>query len=515
MLPPQQIAVIVGIGEITDRNREPADVAEPTELIARALLAAGEDAGEGWLDRLDSIDLVALTSWRYRDPVRDICTRLAISPAIATNSRRGGETPVRLLYEAALKVVSGERRACAVVGGEAANARARARKGRVELPWTPMPSPAETADFPGLSTVRSPLAERYDMLEPSRIYPLYETASQAAWLQTPAAAHRESARLWERYASVASDNPSAWIRNAPDAATIGTIGPDNRLLNWPYPKLMVANPSVNQAAAFIVTSLAEARAAGVDEAKLVYILDGASANEPDDFLHRDRYDRSAAQEAVLGNIVERAGGVESISFMELYSCFPVVPKMALRFMGIDPAAAAPSVTGGLTFFGGPLHNYMSHAICAMVRALRSSDAATGLLYGQGGYVTKHRAVLLGTGAPEAALRSDPSVQREADALRGPVPLLCPDYTGPATIEAYTVKYARDGEPVDGTLVLRTPSGDRTMASVPADDRGTLALLQSCERSAVGLTGTVTFEPDGRACWAPLLDAARERREVAS
>ena len=515
MLPPQQIAVIVGIGEVTDHNRDPAQVPEPTELIARALRAAGEDAGDGWLKRLDSINLVALTSWRYHDPVRDICARLGIAPAHAVNSRRGGETPVRLLHEAALRVISGEHKACAIIGGEATNARTRARKARVELPWTPMPAPADSVEFPGLSTVRSPLAERYDMLEPSRIYPLYETASQAAWNQTPAAAHTESARLWERYAKVASVNPFAWISDAPSAEKISTIDPDNRLINWPYPKLMVANPSVNQAAAFIVTTLAEARAAGIAEERLVYVLGGAAANEPDDFLHRDRYDRSAAQEAVLGTVIEQAGGVAAVSYMELYSCFPVVPKMALRFLGIDPEEAVPSVAGGLTFFGGPLHNYMSHAICAMVRALRTNRGAIGLLYGQGGYVTKHHAVLLGTQPPEHVLSPDPSVQAQADALRGPSPAVREAYSGPAAIEAFTVKYARDGEPLQGTLVLRTPAGERTMASVPAEDSDTLALLQSSDRNAVGVAGTVTLEPDGLAHWTPRMCAAAAPRGVAS
>jgi len=509
MLPAERIAVVAGIGEITDRNRDPAKVPEPTALIAQALRAAAADAGESWLGRLDSIDLVALSSWRYENPVGDICAQVGIVPARAVNSRRGGETPLRLLHEAALKVISGECRACAVVGGESTNARTKARRTGIQLPWTPMPTPGAAAEFAGSSTVRSVLAERYDMLEPSRIYPLYETASQATWGQSPAEAHLESAKLWARYAKAASTNPFAWIDKAPDAETIASVGIDNRLINWPYPKLMVANPSVNQAAGFIVTTLAEAQAAGIAGERLVYVLAGAAANEPDDFLHRDRYDRSAAQEAVLREVVDRAGGTEKLSFMELYSCFPVVPKMALRFLGLDTEAVVPSVTGGLTFFGGPLHNYMSHAICAMVRALRRSRPALGLLYGQGGYVTKHHALLLGTKPPHDVLPPNPSVQAAADAMRGPSPRVRNDYAGPATIEAFTVQYAMDGQPLHGTLVLRTPAGERTMASVPAEDRETSSLLQSWDRNPIGRIGTVSIAPDGHANWAPLAVTAGE------
>src|SRR5438477_5586120 len=40
----------------------------------------------------------------------------------------------------------------------------------------------------------------------------------------------------------------------------------------------------------------------------------------------------------------------------------------------------------------PLNTYMTHAACAMVRKLRSG-AKLGLLYGQGGFVTKHHALV--------------------------------------------------------------------------------------------------------------------------
>ncbi|MEC3909530.1 acetyl-CoA acetyltransferase [Sphingobium sp. CR2-8] len=472
-------------------------------MIAKALQNADADAGGGWLEKLDSVDLVALTSWRYTNPVGDICAKVGIAPALATNSRRGGETPVRLLHEAALEVVRGEHRACAIVGGEATNARAQARKSGAKLPWSDMAPSDQSAQFAGLSTVRSPLAERYAMLDPASIYPLYETASHAAWDLSPAQAHDESAKLWALYAQAAGDNPSAWMETPPSAETIGTIGPDNRLINWPYPKLMVANPSVNQASAFIVTTLAHARNAGIPEDKLVYILGGAAANEPANFLDRDRYDRSTAQEAVLSAALAQVGGVEELTFMELYSCFPIVPKMALRFMGIEQDQAAPSVTGGLTFFGGPLHNYMSHAICAMVRALRAHPHSSGLLYGQGGYVTKHHALLLGSDAPQDTLAADWSVQAEADRNRGPSPQVREDYAGPATLEAFTVRHSRDGEPDQGIVVVRTPAGERTLARVPGHYRETIDLLEAWDRSPVGTDGMITLCDDGDAVWQPL------------
>src|SRR3546814_19822263 len=121
-------------------------------------------------------------------------------------------------------------------------------------------------------------------------------ATQAAWQQTPAQAQAESAQLWAQYAAVAAGNEHAWIRKAPDAATIATVNDQNRLINWPYPKFMVANPSVNQAAGVIVTSLALARAAGVPDDRIIHLWGGAADKEPEDYLKRDDYTHSTAQE---------------------------------------------------------------------------------------------------------------------------------------------------------------------------------------------------------------------------
>src|SRR5216110_3170123 len=95
------------------------------------------------------------------------------------------------------------------------------------------------------------------------------------------------------------------------------------------------------------------------------------------------------------------------------------PKMARRTLGLG-TEVQPTVTGGLTFFGAPLNTYMTHAACAMVRKLRNG-AKLGLLYGQGGFVTKHHALVLSRQAPKEALAQDTSVQAEADRNRRKVP----------------------------------------------------------------------------------------------
>ena len=500
---PETMPVIVGIGELVDRPANVADALEPLALMVEAMRAANADAGGGLLQRIESIELIASVTWRYADPVGQLCKRLGIDPIRKVHASGGGETPTRLIHEAAMRIARGEQKVAAIVGGEAMNARTRARKDKVHLNWTPPAAREDTTKFPSSGSQFSPVAKKLGLIDPAQVYPLYEMAVQAAWGQTPEQAQAESARLWAQYASVAAQNPCAWNKKAPSAEAIATVDEDNRMICWPYPKWMVANPQVNQAAAVIVASLAAARAAGVPDDRVVHIWGGALAIESEDYLKRDRYDHSTAQATALQSAVSLVGGdAKRFDRMELYSCFPVIPKMALRSLGLDPAAHPPTVAGGLTFFGGPLHNYMSHAVCAMVRALRAAPHEIGLLYGNGGYVNKHHTLVVSAQPPAHPIDTDLSaqIQAQADAARGLVPELADDYQGPASVETYTVVYARDGRPLRGVVVGRTSDGRRVLAVVAPDDDQTMSLLLSTDRSAVGAGGHVRIDAFGEHVW---------------
>ncbi|PZU64773.1 MAG: hypothetical protein DI540_19320 [Sphingobium sp.] len=170
--------------------------------------------------------------------------------------------------------------------------------------------------------------------------------------------------------------------------------------------------------------------------------------------------------------------------------------VARRSLGLG-ADIEPSVTGGLSFFGGPLSNYMLHAACAMVRRLRGGG--TGLLYGQGEFVTKHHALLLSADAAPQPLAQDYSVQADADRRRGAVPPLVEPAPGLAQVETATILYRRDGAVDQGVVVLRTTGGARTLASVSAEDQATLSRITDDSRFPVGLAGRIAADGD-RMIW---------------
>src|SRR6202049_4511843 len=459
-LPADRIPVIVGVGEITDRTTDVAEGLEPLTLLEQALKRAETDSGGKLLGEIASLDVVNFLSWRYRDPEKQLADRLGITPAHLYYGPVGGESPIRYLHEAAQRIARGECSVAAICGAEAQSTATKAQRAGIDLPWTPfahdVEEPKRGAAF------QKPLAVKLGVFRPVTVYPFYEAATSAHWGQTPREAMAESGHLWSAYATTASENPNAWLKRRFAADEITPPTPDNRLIAWPYTKLMVANPTVNMGGAILMTSLAKARAAGISEDRFIHVWGGASAEEPRDYLVRDQFFESHPQNAVLKAVMELAGGDgRAFDAIELYSCFPCVPKMARRTLGRG-ADVQPTVTGGLTFFGAPLNTYMTHAACAMVRKLRGG-AKLGLLYGQGGFVTKHHGLVFSGQPPAAALAEDTSVQAEADGHRRAVPEFVTEASGKGSVESFTVIYGRGGEVGHGVGVRRTSGNARALA----------------------------------------------------
>ncbi|VIO71062.1 acetyl-CoA acetyltransferase [Bradyrhizobium ivorense] len=496
-IPEDRIPVIVGVGEIVDRPHDIAAGLEPLTLLEAALKRAEADSGAKLLGDIQSLDVVNFLSWRYRDPEKQLAQRLGIAPTHLYYGPVGGESPIRYLHEAAQRIARGECSVAAVCGAEAQSTATKAQRAGVELPWTPfahdVEEPKRGAAF------QKPMAVTLGVFRPITVYPLYESATSAAWGQTPHEALKESGELWSTYARVAADNPNSWLKKQFTGDEITTATPDNRMIAWPYTKLMVANPTVNMGGALILTSLAKARAAGVPEDKLIYPLGGASAEEPRDYLIRDQFVESHAQTAVLKAVMDLVeGDGKKFDAIELYSCFPCVPKMARRTLGLG-FDVQPTVTGGLTFFGAPLNTYMTHAACAMVRKLRDGGTL-GLLYGQGGFVTKHHGLVLSRAAPKVELKQETSVQAEADRNRRNVPDFTTEATGKGKVEAFTVIYRGNGEVEHGVTMLRTEDGRRTLGRIPASDTATLAYLQNLDRTPVSSLGDIVTADDGMLEW---------------
>lgn len=490
-----RIPVIVGVGQINDRLADDAAALDTLELMKVALDLADRDAGGGFLRQVESLGIVEQMSWptaRWPGPHKItpyLLDALGIAPAhVELTDEPSGDSPVRLLNEAANRIGAGEIALAALVGGEALRTAPRRAAPKRDL-------------IREVTEQRAgPFRKKYGLLTATDVYPLYENACRAAWGQSLAEAQAETAAIWSGLSAAAADNPGAWIRRHHEPEELLEPSSDNRPISFPYSKLMIANNSVNQGAALIVASLAKAREMGVPDERLVYLGPGAAAHEPEDFLARDRYDGSSGMSVSIRRTLALNGlSAGELDLVELYSCFPCVPKMARRVLPW-PLDKRHSVYGGLTFGGGPIGNCMMHAAVTMTEKLRQAGRH-GLIFANGGYAThNHSIVLTRVPVPAGTFPRSYDYQHEADAQRGPVPALIEGYTGPGVVETYMAPYGRDGKPMFATIVGRAPGGGRFVCRVPKDDATTLQFLTSGESEPVGRSGIAHPGADGYVEW---------------
>jgi hypothetical protein len=86
----QRTPVIIGVGEVLDRPSNLQVSKEPLRLMAEALRRADEDAGGGWLDRIESLDVVNSMTWGYTNLPAQL--RLSRSRRNGPRMERSGAT---------------------------------------------------------------------------------------------------------------------------------------------------------------------------------------------------------------------------------------------------------------------------------------------------------------------------------------------------------------------------------------------------------------------------------------
>lgn len=486
------LPVIIGVGQHTHRGADDASEAEPLRLIEAACRAAADDSGVDALAAVRAITVMRVGSWRYDDLPALVNDAIgADAPAARrTTTPFSGDAPLRALDAAATRIAAGEAGVALLTGAEATRAVNAHRARGAEPPWTPA-APRGTGGRPPFdaSMVGAFSAGIVRALD---LFPLYDNALRAHEGTTLAEGRRESAELWAAMSRVAADNPHAWVRDPVDVDTLLTAGPHNRPVVLPYTKLLTANPFVDQAAAVLVADDDTARRLGVPEDRWIHVVGAAGADEPADPRARIAYFRNPALEVALGD-VQRATGTTAADYdhVELYSCFPVMPELSSRVLGpLRPAA--PTVTGGLTFAGGPGANFMTHGLAAMTERLRGGG--TGLLHGVGMFNTRHHAIVLADRPQPGGYASGGAGGEGVRTMPG-VPVT-DEYEGRATIVTYGVAFDRDGAAERGIVVADGPAGERVAAAVPAADAASIAALAHLGGQPVGLAGTVVSGDHG-------------------
>ena len=465
--------VLVGVAQYTDRDSAPEAALAPPDMLARVAAAALADSGGRGIavDALAVVRLFADSSPAFRSPFgtytnlpRSMARRIGQHPARLVYGPVGGHSPQMLVNMFAEEIRQGLIDVAMVAGCEALRSQARAQKAGLRLDWS-----EDTGDVPETLGEETRLASRHEIAHgialPVNVYPLFENALGAHYGRTPLEHRRKVGELMVPFTRVAAANPYAALPVARTAAELITPTNENRYIGYPYTKYLTANMFVDQAAAVLLMSSEAADRTGVPESKRVYLHGCADTHEKILVSNRVDYHASPAIRVGASHALAQAGATPAaLDYIELYSCFPVAVEIAADMIGIahdDPRGL--TLTGGLPYFGGPGNNYSTHGIAEMVARCRSRPGSTGLVFANGGYLSKHSFGVYSTAPADGWMRIDPATYQAAiDAMASPAFTEAP--SGEGRIETFTVIHEQ-GRPVLAILIGRLDDGQRFLAQM--------------------------------------------------
>ena len=486
--------VLVGYGQLNHREDPAAEVnsKEPVDLMAEA---ARQAADPRVLEAVDAIWVVNLLSARYRDAGLLLGQRIGADHAATRYSGIGGNVPQSLVNLACMDIQRGRADVVLVAGAEMWRTRMQLRAKGKRLTWTDQD---ESVPVPQGGDENVPMAgpaeDRIGLDRPAYIYPMFEQALRISAGESIDDHRQRIGKLWARFNAVAVQNPHAWIRKPVTAEEIYSGGPTNRMISWPYTKLMNSNNMVDQAAALILTSVETATRLQIPTERWVYPYAGTDAHDTYAISERAELHRSPAIRIAGARALALAGlDIDDVDYVDLYSCFPSAVQVAAAELGlpVDDPARPLTVTGGLTFAGGPWSNYVSHSIATMAELLTANPGRRGLITANGGYLTKHSFGVYGTEPPTAEFRWE-DTQSAVD--REPVRDAAVEWEGVGTVESWTTPFDRDGRPEKAFLAVRTPDDRRTLALLtdPAAAAQTVQDDISGAKVAIHADGTATL-----------------------
>lgn len=481
--------VLIGTGQVLQRAEGLDDARDPVALMVEAITLAASDAGLSSVPNPDAIRVVSLLSWKYGNPAQFIAEDLGLTPRELGLSAMGGNTPQTLVNAASRQILAGELDLVILTGGETTRTRARYNKAGLTPAWrTTNIAPVPVSED---LTMNMPEELARKIMMPIQIYPLFETALRAQAGRSITDHQVHISELYARFSAVAATNPYAWSKKQYTAEEIRTASDTNRMIGFPYPKLMNSNNDVDMSAALILCSAEKATALGVPRDRWIFPQSGSDAHEHAFISHRNHFYDTPAIELAGRRVLELAGlTIDDIDLVDLYSCFPSAVQLGANSLGLDINGQLTR-TGGLQFAGGPWNNYVMHAIATVANELRNGVGSTGLVWANGGYTTKHAFGVYATTPPKNGFSYD-YPQDQIDALPRRSLASPADAAGEMTIEGYSVMHDREGNPERSIASCILADGRRAWAdttdigigrdmcinewvgrTVRADDSGTL------------------------------------------
>jgi len=432
------------------------------------------------------------STWDPRNGPALLGAQLGIKPACTLRAVAGGEIPLVLVNHVAKRIEDGQTRVALIAGGNNFKTLQRAMKEKSALNW----EQGGEGEAQVIGTQKPNVCDRetqHGLWLPIHFYPIFENALRAR-RGLDLESHRvQMGTLMHRFTQVAAKNPNAWfpVERGVDELTI----PDavNRMICFPYTKFLNAVIDTNQAAGVLMMSAQAAKDLGIEKKKQVYWCGGTSTEEDPWFVsERPDLSESVSLQRCAEETFARTGtSIEDMDFIDFYSCFPVAVELAAEAFGVDESdPRGLTVTGGLPYAGGPGSNYTLHSLATMVERLKTSPGSTGLVTGNGMFLSSHSSVVIST-EPRGPSRGD-AYAKSFIKSKNALPKIVEEASGRGKIETYTVIHDRSGAPELGTVLGRLDDGRRFVANTPSDRT---FLEDFIAQEQVGRTGRVRHLDD--------------------
>ena len=474
--------VLIGARSVEQVLDEPGGGLDDAEMVVAAAEAAIVDAGiDGTV-----VDWIAATRGLadLADPAGRVATALGASRARRVAGALGvpQQTPIN---RALAGIRDGSIRVAVVCGGEAKRRADLSRRAGLQPPPPSAPGEPDEVLAPEGEIVARPEIDT-GAVSAVQQYAMIENARRAAEGWSIDEHLDDVAGLWAGFNEVARSNPRAAFPAPMSAGEIRRVSPTNRLLAWPYNKWHNSQWSVDQAAALVLCSVATAEELGVPRERWVFPHVALESSLSLSLSRRRELHRWPAMR-VLGDAAAThlRRPVAAVDHVELYSCFPVAVRVQQSELGID-ATRVPTITGGMTFAGGPFNNFVYQATVAMVERLRDEPGTSGAVSVVSGLLTKPGLTVWSTEPPAEPVLVADLAERAAEAT-GVAPL-DEEPSGAGEVATYTV-IPGEGGPARVVAIVDLRSGARAVAALDDPDVAADATAADLIGASVHVDGT--------------------------
>ena len=450
--------VLVGVGVSQQKVDEPEEAAQVYQLMVEAVEMAAVDAGSEYLLAEAQRIYVPRGLWAYSDPARLIADDIGAARAVTVMAEIG-ILQQTLLGDACRRIQEGELDIAIVAGGEAKYRQLRASISGAELDDLEQQEVVPDITFTPEAELWSEIEANAGLAMPVGYYAIMESALRHARGETVDDNRDTLAAMYEQFNQQAVDNPHAWNREGVTADCIRNPVGKNKMLAFPYTKYHNSQWNVDQAAGLIFCSVEKAEALGIDRDKWVFPLASTESNHMINTSQREYLHRSAGAEVAGQRALDLAAvTVDELKYLDMYSCFPAAVRIFTQALGIDEQRPL-TITGGMTFAGGPLNNYVLQSTCRMAELLRADRGSKGLVTCVSGMITKQGFGLWSGEPSECGFQFADVTKEVAQAV--PTLELVDNVVGQGSIIGYTVLF-NGNDAARAVAVCDLPDGKRTV-----------------------------------------------------